>query len=519
MPAGPECEILVVGAGPSGIGAAIKLKEAGFTDFVVLEKANDVGGTWRDAVYPGLTCDIPALTYSYSYEQKPDWSSLWAPQPEILEYLQGCADKYQLRSHIEFGQEVVEATYDEGENRWTTHTADGSRYVSRYVINASGFLSLPRWPDVPGVAEFQGKKVHTSAWPKDLDLTGDRIALIGTGATGIQVAPELAPIAGSLAVFQRTPIWLLPKVPLPVPRPLQSLFRRVPVTQRVIRLMTAAFMDLVFWRAFTNYGQVRFMGRAVETQARKHIRKQVDDPQVAEQLTPKYSWGCKRPSFSNIFYPIFNRANVELVTEPIERLTATGIVTKDGTERPIDALICATGYSPFEKNSLPTYPVRGVGGQDLGEYWAQNRFQAFRGFAVNGFPNYFMVYGPYAVASTSYFAMVEREVENILRVLQAARKDQVNYVEVRKEAQAADFAGVLAKKGTSVWAVADCGASNTFYLDSHGDTPLFRPTYHPGEWWRSRTLDAGKYFQMERRGSERSKTASRSDRAPLPLGG
>jgi cation diffusion facilitator CzcD-associated flavoprotein CzcO len=508
VPSELTCEILVVGAGPSGIGAAIKLEQAGFSDFIVLEKAADVGGTWRDSVYPGLTCDIPALTYSFSYEQKPDWSSLWAPRAEILEYLRECTDKYRLRSHFHFHREVVDATYNEEGNYWVTRTADGSEYLSRFLINASGFLSTPRWPDVPGLDAFKGRKLHSAAWPTDLDLTGARIAFVGTGATGIQLAPELAPIAGRLSVFQRTPIWLLPKVPLPVPKPMQSAFRRVPASQQAARLMTTAFMDLVFWRAFTNYGQVRLMGRGVEKLARGHIRRQVNDPDTVAKLTPEYSWGCKRPSFSNAFYPIFNRDNVELVTEPIVRVTPTGIVTEDGAEREMDAIVCATGYRPFEKDTLPTYPVRGSGGQELDAYWDEARYQAFRGFAINRFPNYFMIFGPYSIASTSYFVMIELMVRNIVRVLQAARREGANYVEVRREAQAEDWENVISRKRSSVWKVANCGPSNTFYVDRFGDTPLFRPTYHPGEWRRARTLDGRKHFHLEHRGTELQRAKS-----------
>ncbi|HTK65374.1 MAG TPA: NAD(P)/FAD-dependent oxidoreductase [Pseudonocardia sp.] len=491
-------EILIVGAGPAGIGTGIKLKEAGFDSFVILEKASDVGGTWRDATYPGLTVDIPVLTYSFSYEQKPDWSSLWAPQRELLTYLRHCTQKYGLRPHLRFDREVVDARYDEERNVWITRTGDGSEFRSRYLINASGFLSVPKWPDLEGLDEFEGRRLHTSAWTDDLDLRGDRIGFIGTGATGIQLAPELAPGAAALHVFQRTPIWLLPKVPLPVPRAVQRLFALVPGAQRLARLLTAAFMDLVFWRAFTDYGQVRLMGAAVEKLARRHIRTQVDDPAVAEALTPRYSWGCKRPSFSNRFYPIFNRENVELVTEPIERLTRKGIVTRDGTERPIDTLICATGYRPFEKAALPTYPVAGRNGQQLADYWDINRYQAFRGFAVHGFPNYFMVFGPYSIASTSYFAMIELQVRNIVRVLRAARDDDATYVEVREQAQAADLETTLRRKKKSIWSVADCGSSNSFYFDRFGDTPGFRPTYHPAEWWAARTLSAS-HFHLEKR--------------------
>ena len=509
MPGDVTSEIVVVGAGISGIGAAISLRRAGFDDFVVLERAGDIGGTWRDSVYPGLTCDVPALTYSFSSDQKPDWSSIWAPQEEILGYLRGCVDRHRLWPHLRFGCDVLEARYDEQASCWRVRTADGAEVVSRFLINASGFLNVAKWPSIPGFDLFTGQKIHPSQWPHDVDLREARIGFIGTGATAIQLAPELAPVARQLSIFQRTPIWLLPKPRLRVPAGLHAMWRRAPATQRAASLMTAAFMDLVFWRAFTDYDQVRLLGRAVESLARRHIRRQVDDPELATKLTLSYSWGCKRPSFSNVFYPIFNRDNVELVTERIERITPAGIVTADGTERAIDVLICATGYQPFAPNTLPTYPVYGRDGVELREHWFEHRYQAFRGFAMFGFPNYFVICGPYSIASTSYFTMVELAMRNISRLLSLARQERADYVEVRRQAQSEDWEYVIGRKASSIWAVANCASSNTYYLDRFGDTPQFRPTYSPGEWWRARRFDGRRYFQIERRGLQAVRAADR----------
>jgi cation diffusion facilitator CzcD-associated flavoprotein CzcO len=483
-----KTEILVVGAGVSGIGTGIGLRKAGFEDFLIVDRAHEVGGTWRDHTYPGLTVDIPSLIYSFSFEQKPDWSSLWAPQAEVLDYCLGLADKYGLRPHLRFGQEVLEARYDESDRVWRTETADGITYESRYLINASGYFSAPRLPDVPGLDGFGGVIAHSSQWSDTLELRGKQVAVIGTGASAIQLAPHVAEVADGLAVYQRTPIWLLPKPPMRFRRPLREAFAKVPGFQRVARLATSAFMDLLFFRFFTNYPQVAGLARLVEKICRAHIRRQVDDPAVRDALTPRFSWGCKRPSFSGDFYPIFNKPGVELVTAPIEKVTADGVVTSDGRIRKTDVIVCATGYQPFEKAALPTYPVRGRDGQDLREYWDENRYQAFQGYAVHGFPNFFLVFGPYSIASSSYFAMVEVAVRSIVRCLEGARSRGADYVEVTPQAQAADHAETLRRKATSVWSTANCAASSSYYVDRFGDTPGFRPTYHWMEWWASRTL-------------------------------
>src|SRR5581483_3295659 len=406
-------ETVIVGAGISGIGAGIALRDAGFRDFLILERAYDVGGTWRDHTYPGLTVDAPSLIYSFSYAQKPDWSSVWAGQREVLDYLRSLTERYSLRPHIRFGADVVSAEFDTGRCAWRVRCADGREIVCRYLINGSGYLNTPKTPDIDGGACFAGTILHTMNWRPDLDLTGRRVAMIGTGATAIQLAPHIAGTAAHLTVFQRTPIWLLPKPALPFTPGLQRIFARVPGAQRLARLITSAFMELVLFRTFTNYPQVRWLAERVEALGRRHIRTQVHDPAIREALTPRYSWGCKRPSVSNDFYPIFNRDDVTLVTEPIVRVTSDALVTADGTHHHADVIVCATGYQPFAYATLPTYPVRGAAGIDLREFWNEHRHQAFHGFAVPGFPNFFLVLGPYSIASSSYFAMVEVAMRNI----------------------------------------------------------------------------------------------------------
>jgi cation diffusion facilitator CzcD-associated flavoprotein CzcO len=490
-------EIVIVGSGVSGIGLGIKLRERGVRDFAILDKAHDIGGTWRDHTYPGLTVDIPSLTFSFSFEQRSTWSSIWAPQPEVLDYLRHCVDKYGIRSHCRFGEEVVESRYDAERNVWETRTAAGRTWTSRYLVNGSGYFAAPRMPDIKGIDRFEGMVVHTSRWPDDIDLTGKRVGFIGTGATGIQLAPKLAPLAERLHVFQRTPVWLLPKPKLMLRRPVQAMFRFVPGFQRAMRLLIFALMDVGFYRIYTNYPTVRWIPQLAERICRRHIGANVQDPDIAERLTPTYTWGCKRPSFTNDFYPMFNRENVELVTDPIASLDSDAIVTADGVKREIDVLICATGYTPFEKLSLPTYPVRGRGGVDLRDYWDTERYQGYRGFAAHGYPNFFFIFGPYSIIGTSYFAMVEIAARHIIGCIEAARREGSDYVEVTREAQDEEFAEIQRRKPRSLFSAGNCGPAHTFYVDRFGDSPGFRPWLHPTAWWQSRRPVMGN-FQLRR---------------------
>lgn len=486
IPSEVTCKVVVVGSGVAGICAGIRLREEGIEDFVILERRHEVGGTWRDHTYPGLTIDIPSLTYSFSFEQKRDWSSMWAPGPEMLGYLRHCVEKYEVGPHFRFGQEVLDATYDAGRNAWLTRVADGTVYVSQYLINGSGFLNVPRSPDIKGIETFKGTMLHSSQWSGDVDLTGKRVALIGTGATAIQLAPQIAPALAKLHVFQRTPIWLLPKPPLRFPRLMHRAFAIVPGLQRSVRLLTAGFMDLVFFRTWTNYRHVRKFAHMMERISKWHVRRQVDDADLHDKLIPNYSWGCKRPSFSQDFYPMFNAQNVELVTDSIDHVTENGIVTTDGVERQVDVLLCATGYQPFEKGTLPTYPVYGIDGLELGDYWAENRFQAFKGIAVHGFPNYFLVFGPYSIVSSSYVAMAELAMRNIIGWIKEADRQHANYVEVKPDAQRADFDEMIRRKEKSIFVLGNCTTSNSYYYDRRGDVPTFRQSNHPVTWWKTR---------------------------------
>lgn len=483
-------EVLVVGSGFAGICTGIKLREAGFNDFIIVERAHEVGGTWRQNRYPGLTVDVPSFTYCFSFEHKFGWSGIWTPQPEVLSYAHHCATKYGLMPHIQFGKTVTEANYDEVENVWVTRFADGSTIRSRYLVSGSGLTSTAHWPEIEGIEKFQGELTHTTEWPDDFDAKGKRVAIIGTGATSIQLAPEIAKDAGQLHVFQRTPIWVGPKPgdTWVFSKRLRAAFKYVPGLHLLVRSIFMGLYSLLFQRLFTNYPQIKPLIRGMEWVNRRHMRT-VEDPEVRAALTPTYSMGCKRPSWSNTYYPMFNQENVELVTSPITRITENGIVTADGVERPIDVLICATGQSPFGSKSMPTYPTRGTGGKDLWTFWDENRHQAVRSIAVNGFPNFFLIFGPHSSFAGTIIAMIEVQATNVVTCLKAVRERGANRIEADAEAQRRDFEknNRLAREGSILY-LGNCDQSNTYYIDRHGDTPMARQTNHVAEWWASKRL-------------------------------
>jgi cation diffusion facilitator CzcD-associated flavoprotein CzcO len=485
-------EVVIVGTGFSGLGAAIKLKQMGI-DFVVLEKADDIGGTWRDNDYPGLHVDMPSWIYSYPFEMSAEWSRVYPAGREIKAYADHCTDKYGVRPHIRFGKTVLRTEYDEAENVWRTHLDGGEVISSRYFVSASGLLIEPRLPDIQGIDEFQGKLIHSARWDHDYDLDDKRVAVIGTGATAVQLLPAIVDQVRHLDVYQRTPIWLMSKPDGEVSDKVKRLFRRVPLLQHAIRFLINAVVEVTMGMGFIRYRRFPWMFNWLEKKLVEQIRAQVDDPEIQEKLIPDYSFFCKRPSFSNVFYPVFNREHVELVTDPIERITEKGVLTREGSLREVDALICATGYEVFDRRSMPTFEVVGRGGKNLGDYWEKNRFQAYLGATVPGFPNYFLVMGPYSASGASYFGMIDTQVHHLARCLREAQKRGANCVEVRQEAHDRDFQKVLRRREDTVMFGGNCSTSNSYYFDSRGDTPSLRPVSGLEHWLESRLFQMANY--------------------------
>ncbi len=473
----------MVGAGLTGICAGIKLKEAGL-DFAMIERADDIGGTWRDCTYPGIAVDVPSAHYSLSFEPNPEWSRTYAPGHELKEYADRLVDKYGLRPKIRLNTNVERAVWDDELHSWELHT-DGGVIRARFIISCSGALTDPRVPDIEGVDEFAGKVLHTARWDHDHNLHGDRVALIGTGASAVQVMPSIAPMVEHISVFQRTPIWIFPRADYVIPPAVRTLFRRVPVTQLALRAIAAAISDGVLWFGVVHNKRLPFLTQRAERNSRAFIRQQVKDPDLADRLTPRYGLGCKRPGVSNDYLRAFNRENVELVTDTIERMTPTGIQTADGSHREIDTLVLATGYRVFDYGNIPGFPLHGVDGAELSEFWRENRHQAYEGASVPGFPNFFLTFGPYSTTSLSFLAGSEAGVRHAVRAIKEARTRGASRVEISKGANDRYFQWVLGRMGGTTFFNNHCENANSYYFDARGDAPGLRPNTSVETWWRS----------------------------------
>jgi cation diffusion facilitator CzcD-associated flavoprotein CzcO len=487
----PDHDVVIVGAGFSGIGASIRLQRAGFGDHVLIEEGHDVGGTWYWNRYPGVAVDIPSFSYQFSFERRNDWSRVYAPGRELYAYAQQCAEKYGVRERVRFGARVLDARFDDEGHLWRLRTSAGDEVAARFVIGATGVLTHPKPPDIPGLDRFAGAVMHTARWDPELDLGGKRVAVIGTGASAVQVIPEIAPVVERLTVFQRTPIWCLPKPDAPLPGALRWLMRQLPLGDLGGRLASQMFVEATFPLPL-HFGGVIPVGALAERVGRAHLRRQVRDPVIREKLTPKYAVGCKRPSFHNEYLRTFNRENVLLETEAIERITKTGIRTADGKLHKADVLVLATGFKVFEEGNVPPFPIKGAGGLDLQAWWDEHRLQAYEGISVPGFPNFFTILGPYGYNGSSYFNLIENQTRHIVRVLRRARREHATRVEVRREANDRYFASMLARRGGQIVWQDSCSAANSYYFDKHGDVP-FRPSPTLETVWRSARFDLDDY--------------------------
>ena len=438
-------DVVIVGTGFAGIAMAIRLQQEGFRDFVLLEAADRVGGTWRDNTYPGCACDVPSHLYSYSFEQNPGWSRTFSPHDEILAYIERCVDKHDLRGRIRLGAAVERAAFDEAAGRWTVETRDGRKLSARALVSGTGGLSRPQLPDIPGLGSFAGKAFHSARWDHDYDLAGKRVAVIGTGASAIQIVPAIQPKVAQLAVFQRTPPWVQPKPDYAVPGALKAVFERAPITQKALR-------DGLYWLleglALGFVVDPRLM-RPREKMALRYLAESVPDPVLRETLTPRYSMGCKRVLFTNDWYPALQRPNVELVTQGIEAITPAGVRTRDGAVRPFDAIVLATGFLAAE--ACAPFEVRGRDGRDLRAEWRDSA-QAYLGTTVSGFPNLFTLIGPNTgLGHTSMIVMMEAQVEYVIDALRTMNRRGLKLVDVRRDVQEAYNAELQARLRRSVW--------------------------------------------------------------------
>ncbi|MFF0637628.1 flavin-containing monooxygenase [Nocardia sp. NPDC004151] len=482
-------QIIIVGAGFSGIGTAIALRKAGFDDFVMIDEADGPGGTWHWNTYPGIAVDIPSFSYQYSFEKQNSWSRVYAPGRELKAYAERCVQKYGLRPRIRFGTTIERADFDDDLHLWRLRTSDGDELTCRFLIGATGVLTRPKLPDIAGAERFRGVTMHTARWDHDIDLRGKRVGIIGTGASAIQIIPEIAPRVSELVVFQRTPIWCLPRPDAPMP-PVARALMRLPGGQFVTRWISQAFVELTFPLS-AHYYKVLPIVKLGERTGLAHLRDQVRDPEIRAKLTPDYALGCKRPSFSNDYLKTFNRENVTLETDPITEITASGLRTT-GRHHQVDVLIMATGFKVMESGNMPTFDLHGSGGLRLEDWWDTHRLQAYEGVSVPGFPNFFTIIGPYGYNGASYFTLIEMQTTHILRLLRQARRHAATRVEVTAAANERYFQEMMSRRGTQVFWQDSCTLANSYYFDKNGDVPL-RAMSTPEAAWRAAHFDLNDY--------------------------
>jgi cation diffusion facilitator CzcD-associated flavoprotein CzcO len=436
-------DVAIVGAGFGGLGAAISVKHAGFDDVLIFEKADDVGGTWRDNSYPGCACDVPSHLYSYSFARNPNWSDTFSGWREILDYLRDCVDRFELRPRLRLGHVVHEAAWDGAAQRWRLATSHGE-FTARVLISATGPLSEPSIPDIPGMSTFAGTMFHSARWRHDHDLRGRRVAVIGTGASAGQFIPEIQPEVERLTLLQRTPPWVLPRRTRPITAAERTVYHWMPGAQRLVRT------SLYWAREGMAVGFLHPpVNRLAQRISERMLRRQVPDPQLRVKLMPDYTMGCKRILLSNDYWPSLTRENVEVVTEPIREFTPTGLVTADGRAHPVDTVIFGTGFHVTD--SPVRHRIHGRGGRSLADAWTPT-MRAYLGTAVNGFPNLFLLLGPNTgLGHSSVVLMIEAQLKHVVAAMRHMRRRGIAAIEPTEEAQRRHTAWVDKRMAGTVW--------------------------------------------------------------------
>jgi cyclohexanone monooxygenase len=487
-PAVRTVDHLVVGAGFAGLCAAIKLQEDGERDFVVVEKGTDVGGTWRENTYPGAACDVPSQLYSYSFAPNPDWSMSFSPQPEIQAYIRRVADRSGVLDRFVFGTNVDEAAWDDDAGRWTVRTSGegGDRtWSARTLVVGAGGLSEPKLPDIEGIEDFDGELFHSARWNHDVDLAGKRVAVIGTGASAIQIVPEVQPVAGHLDVYQRTAPWIIPRNDRRYSALERAALRHVPGLQKLYR--TAIYWGREsFVPAFTLQPKIALPARKA---AELNIARGITDPALRAEVTPDFEIGCKRILISNTYYPALDAPNTELVTARITRVKPHSIVTADGTEREVDVLIVATGFHTTE---LPfTEHVVGRSGRTLADRWREVGMSAYKGTTIPEFPNLFMLVGPNTgLGHSSMVFMIESQVQYLREAVRTMRTNRYAVVEPTEEATDRWNDALQQRMKRTVWHRGGC---SSWYLDEHGRNTTLWPRTTFGFRAALRTFDTAAY--------------------------
>jgi cation diffusion facilitator CzcD-associated flavoprotein CzcO len=476
--------IAIIGAGFAGIGAAIRLRQAGIDSFTIFERAAEIGGTWRDNTYPGAACDVPSHVYSLSFEPNPDWSRRFASAEEIQGYLLGLVAKHDLRRHLRLDTTIVEARFDDARGRWTLTDSRGGTFTARVVLACMGGLIDPALPPIPGITAFSGRIMHTARWDNSYDLAGKRVAVIGTGASAVQVVPSIAPAVASLTVFQRTPAWVVPKMDKAYSARARRLFARFPLALRLSRALKYWNSELWGPVVFLDAPRLSQLGQQASL---AHLRAQVRDPRLRERLTPTFQFGCKRILISDDYWATFERDNVELVTAPIAGIGAAGITTTDGTIRGFDTIIFATG---FELNfTKAPFPVRGLGGQLLDETWKDGAV-AYKGLSVSGFPNWFIMMGPNTgPGHTSVLVYTEAQIAHALQAIRRIKNEGLRYVHVRRDVQDRYNARLQRRMKHMVWST----GCTSWYLSKDGANHTLYPGFAAEYVARARRFRPSEY--------------------------
>jgi cation diffusion facilitator CzcD-associated flavoprotein CzcO len=479
-----RADVVIIGSGFAGIGMGITLKQAGRHDFVILEKSADLGGTWRDNNYPGCTCDVPSFLYSFSFEQNPYWSRMFSPRDEIWQYLERCADKYGLRPHLHFESEVSGAVYDEQTARWDVEV-NGSRLIdAKVLVSGVGALHVPKTPALPGIETFEGEAFHSSRWRHDVALDGRRVAVVGTGASAIQIVPSIAPRVEHLDVYQRSAPWISPKPDRPISPREQAFYALHPRAQRAMRTG-------VYWAMEARGAGFALTPKAMgwlERGSRRYLERKVPDPQLRARMTPDYQIGCKRILLSRDYLPAIQRDNVELVTSGINKVTPRGIVDDDGVERRADVIVFGTGFEV--PGGLTEMKVVGRDGAVLNDVWTQSGAGAHLGISISGFPNLFLLLGPNTgLGHTSVVFMIESQIRYIVQALALMDDTCADGLEVRADVQARFIDRIRAKLAGTVWQ----SGCTSWYQDDQGRNIAIWPHFSWKYWLDTRRIDPAEY--------------------------
>lgn len=477
-------EYLIIGSGFGGICMAIRLKQQGFHNFIIVERNDEIGGTWYDNVYPGAACDVQSHLYCYSFEPNPNWSRMFGPQQEIFGYMKHCVAKYDLQKHIQFGENIISTSYNEQEKVWETKSENGNTYRSKFLISCSGGLSQPAYPDIKGLKTFKGDLFHSAKWKKSFDLKNKKVAIIGTGASAIQIIPAIVNEVEQLDVYQRTPAWVIPKPDRPMKGIEKWLFQKIPFTQTLFRTWLYWVHELM---AIAFVKDTRLM-KLLRKLATRYIKKIVKDVALQQKLIPNYLIGCKRILLSNEYYQALIKKNVEVVVDGIAEVNERGILTKDGVQRNIDAIVLATGFQAAE--AANAFSVQGKNGKYLNEVW-QDGAEAYLGTSVAGFPNFFFVVGPNTgLGHSSMILMIEAQVQYILDGLQYLQKNKLYTADVKAEIQKKYNQDIQEKLSKTVWQNGGC---KSWYQTKDGKNVTLWPGFTFTFMNKTRHFEPSKY--------------------------